>query len=98
MTIFKPEKKSKLNAVTLILSAILFSLSLAWLNIYNLEVNSSHDEKDLAKQLQELKVKNAELDNNLHKIFSSSEAKKFADAHNLTEEIHPVFLEVARNN
>jgi len=96
MTIFKPEKKSKLNIVTFVLSAVLLSLVFAWLNVYNRQVNASHDEKALAKELQDLKVKNAELDNTLHDFFSPSKAKEFAGERGLTEENHPEFLEIAK--
>jgi len=95
MTIFKPKRKSYFNRVISALSAGLLVSCFVWLYVGNLRVGVSHDVSGLVSEFRDLKVRNAELKNNLFDFFSPENVALKAASLNLTKDENPVFVYAA---
>jgi len=97
MTVFTPTKTNNLNIFIYFSIALFILISGLWLFVYSQQVVMRHNLVSFENNLKDVKVKNAELKDNLYNLLNPANLSDLASSLNLIKDQDPNFLHVAQN-
>jgi cell division protein FtsL len=99
MTIHEPQKnKFRLNAISVMLLALIAGEILGGVYTYQEVVNLKHDIEDFDTEIAALEAENAELRNELNHNLSPKQLKDLAKRLGLIQERTPIYLKIELAN
>lgn len=92
MTYIRTTRRFRLGRAFLIVGAMLIAFIFSEIYIYSQTVNLKHDILSLGETIEELRLKNAELKNDLYRLTDRENLEKLARSRGLVQDNNPKWV------
>jgi cell division protein FtsL len=96
MTVVQPNKNRGILSIVIILGAFLFLAVYMNISIYSRTVSLKHDVVRLEKEMEDLRVQNAELKGSFYQLVDSKKLNDLADEKGLIQDKNPQWVFASR--